>query len=81
MITSTPVLLSAGCRVVACHWALSPLPDAESRIEPIPCPARYDFTASARRRVPKYLIFGLRCRSPQLYVRYRATGEPLIYTL
>ena len=25
------------------------LPDAESRIEPIPCPARYDFTESARR--------------------------------
>jgi hypothetical protein len=29
--------------------SLRPLPDAESRIEPIPCPARYDFTELARR--------------------------------
>jgi hypothetical protein len=33
-----------------------------------------------RRRVPKYLIFGLRCRSPRVNVRYRAQGEPLTYT-
>ena len=29
--------------------SLRPLPDAESRVEPIPCPARYDFTELARR--------------------------------
>jgi hypothetical protein len=34
---------------LAATGSLSPLPDAESRVEPIPCAVRYDRTDSARR--------------------------------
>src|SRR5580658_706534 len=50
MITSTRRFC---CRPAAesllATGSLSPLPEAERRIEPMPCPARYDFTESARR--------------------------------
>jgi len=50
MITSTRRFC---CRPAAeslpATGSLSPFPNAESRIAPIPCPARYAFTESARR--------------------------------
>jgi hypothetical protein len=56
MITSTRRFC---CRPVAeslpATGSLSPMPDAVSRLESMPCPARYDFTESARRSESPWL--------------------------
>src|ERR1700722_12321332 len=50
MITSTRRFCSRpAAEPLSATGSLLPLPNAESRIELIPCPARYDFTESARR--------------------------------